>query len=216
MIMITGLIGRKLEQTEFFTELGKRLVVTRINAGPCFVTQLKTSDKDGYDAIQLGFEAYRKNKNPKSKTGIAKKAGLTETPRFLMEILATSILAGEQENEFKLGEKIMVDQVFAVGDTVKITGTTKGKGFQGVVKRWGFKGGPRTHGEKDEERSPGSIGQGTTPGRVYKGKKMAGRMGGVNKTVGRLKVISVDAEKNELVVSGIVPGPKKGVLKIIK
>lgn len=207
--MITGMIGRKLGQTEFFTELGKRLVVTRINAGPCFVTQLKMVNKDGYDAIQIGFEAYRKNKNPKSKAGIAKKAGLTETPRFLMEIKSS-------DNELKLGKKIMVDQVFEVGDTVKITGTTKGKGFQGVVKRWGFKGGPRTHGEKDEERSPGSIGQGTTPGRVYKGKKMAGRMGGVNKTVGRLKVISVNAEKNELVVSGTVPGPKKGVLKIIK
>ena len=209
VIMIKGLIGRKLDQTEFFTEQGKRLVVTRINTGPCFVLPLKTADKDGYDAVQLGFEAYRKNKDPKTKTGIAKKAGLTETPRFLMEIKGS-------DNELKLGEKIMVDQVFEIGDTVKITGTTKGKGFQGVIKRWGFKGDSRTHGTKHTERAPGSIGSSATPSRVLKGKKMSGRMGGVQQTVGRLKVVAIDPELNILTVAGVVPGPKKGLLKIIK
>ena len=209
VIMIKGLIGRKLDQTEFFTEQGKRLVVTRINTGPCFVLQLKTADKDGYDAVQLGFEAYRKNKDPKTKTGIAKKAGLTETPRFLMEIKGS-------DNELKLGEKIIVDQVFEIGDTVKITGTTKGKGFQGVIKRWGFKGDSRTHGTKHTERAPGSIGSSATPSRVLKGKKMSGRMGGVQQTVGRLKVVAIDPELNILTVAGVVPGPKKGLLKIIK
>ena len=216
VIMIKGLIGRKLDQTEFFTEQGKRLVVTRINTGPCFVLQLKTIDKDGYDAVQLGFEAYRKNKDPKTKTGIAKKAGLTETPRFLMEIPATKSQVGGQENAVKLGEKIMVDQVFEIGDTVKITGTTKGKGFQGVIKRWGFKGDSRTHGTKHTERAPGSIGSSATPSRVLKGKKMSGRMGGVQQTVGRLKVVAIDPELNILTVAGVVPGPKKGLLKIIK
>jgi len=207
--MITGLIGRKIDQTQFFTEQGKRLVVTRINTGPCYVVQLKTEDKDGYSAIQLGFEVYRKNKDPKSKTGKAKKAGLTETPRFLMEVKG-------EDAELKLGDKVAVDQVFEVGDKVKITGTTKGKGFAGVVKRWGFKGDSHTHGTKHTERAPGSIGQSATPSRVLKGKKMAGRLGGTQMTVGRLKVVEIDAEHNVLTVAGVVPGPKKGLLKIVK
>lgn len=195
--MLRGLLGTKIGQSRVFTEDGQSHAVTLITAGPCWVTQVKTGDKDGYSAVQLGFG----------------KAGIKKTPRFLVEVQNK----GEEEpaeEKLKVGEEIRVEQVFKVGDKVKVSGVSKGKGFAGVVKRWGFKGGPRTHGQSDRERAPGSIGQTTTPGRVFKGKKMAGRMGGDKKTVRGLKVMQIDKEKNLLVLSGLIPGAKGGLVKI--
>jgi large subunit ribosomal protein L3 len=206
--MIRGILGRKIGQSQMFASDGKRKTVTLITAGPCYVTQIKEIEKDGYSAIQLGLGQ--------------RKAGIKKTPRFLVEIRNPKSEIrknGEQETgngQLKLGQEITVDKVFSVGDTVKVSGIAKGKGFAGVVKRWKFKGGPRTHGQSDRERAPGSIGQGTTPGRVFKGKKMAGRMGGGRVSVRGLKVLKVEKDKNLIVVSGLVPGARKGLLEIYK
>ena len=211
--MLTGILGRKIGQSQIFSDKGKRLAVTLIKAGPCFVTQIKNEDKNGYKPIQLGFGSAKEKNTHKPLRGIFKKAGITKTPRFLREVRFS-----EKENGklFKLGQKITVDEVFNVGDLVKVSGISKGKGFAGVVKRWGFSGGPKTHGQGDKHRSPGSIGQGTTPGRVFKGKKMAGRMGGQRTTVSGLKVINIDKEQGILVVSGLAPGNRNGLLEINK
>lgn len=171
---------------------GQRVPVTRILAGPCSVTQIKKKEKDGYQAIQLGL-------------GQGKKA-----PLFLREVKVKSL------PKLKVGQKIKVADIFQKGDKVRVTGTSKGKGFAGVVKRWGFKGGPRTHGQSDRERAPGSIGQTTSPGRVWKGKKMPGRMGKKTVTIKGLKVVDIDEEKNILLVSGPVPGPRGEYLFIQK
>lgn len=213
--MIKGLLGKKIGQSQIFAEDGKRIAVTLIKAGPCFVTQIKDKDKDGYRAIQLGFDEAKKSNTPKPLRGIYEKAGLKKTPRFLVEVRAEQT-ANDSNGELELGQEITVDQVFQVGDKVKISGTSKGKGFTGVVKRWGFRGGPRTHGQSDRERAPGSIGQTTTPGRVFKGKKMAGRAGGNRVTLQGLQVVDIDEKKNLLVVSGLVPGSKGGLLEIYK
>ena len=211
--MLDGILGKKIGQSQIFTPEGKRQVVTLIKAGPCFVTQVKSVEKDGYWGIQLGFEQAKAKNTPKPLRGIFRKAGLKITPRFLREF---ALLKTNGEVTVRPGQAITVAEVFKEGDTVKITGVSKGKGFAGVVKRWGFKGGPRTHGQSDRERAPGSIGQTTTPGRVFKGKKMAGRLGGKKVTIRGLKVLKVDQEKNLLIVSGLVPGAKGGLLEIRK
>lgn len=190
-IKIQGILGKKITQSQRFNEAGKRIPVTVIEAGPCLVMQIKNQVKDGYQAVQLGF-------------------GKTKPPRFLKEVWL------EEETTLKIGDAVNIQDVFNLGDTVKITGLSRGKGFTGVVKRHHFKGGPRTHGQSDRERAPGSIGQTTTPGRVYKGKRMAGRSGGQRATIKNLKVIEIDNENNKLVVSGLVPGAKNGFLTITK
>lgn len=197
-----AILGKKLGQTRIFTPEGKQIPVTEVLAGPCKVKQIKTYQKDGYWAIKLGFE----NKKTKRAGG--------EEPRFLREIRIDEDEA--RSGMFEVGKIIKVEEVFKDGDKVAVTGTSKGKGFAGVVKRWGFAGGPRTRGQADRERAPGSIGQTTTPGRVYKGKKMAGRMGGKKVTVKGLKVVEVKPEENVLRVLGLVPGPKNGFLMIRK
>jgi len=188
--------------------------VTYILAGPCPVVQIKTKEKDGYQAVQLGL-GVRSIKNIKRPIlGHLKKAGQEKNPpRFLREIR----LEEEMRNEkWEIGKNVKVDEIFKVNDKVAVTGISKGKGFAGVVKRWGFAGGPRTRGQSDRERAPGSIGQTTTPGRVYKGKKMAGRMGNDRVTINGLEVIEVKPEENLLVVKGLVPGGKKGLLIVSK
>lgn len=170
---------------------GIRVPVTKVVAGPCVVTQIVREDKNGYWAVQLGF-------------------GEKKAPRFLREVRLS------EEPKFKVGDEIVVSEIFSEGDTISVTGTSKGKGFAGVIKRWGFAMGPRTHGQSDRLRAPGSIGQGTTPGRVWKGKKMAGRMGGETVMVKNLKIISIDPKNNELTISGPVPGTAKGLLVIKK
>lgn len=200
--MITALVGQKLKQTQVFTEDGKRLPVTVITAGPCWV--LRTIDET---RVQVGYGIAKHQ--TQAQKGLTKKAGLTQQPRFLRELPVT-------EDMPAIGSSITVDAVFQVGDMISVTGTSKGKGFAGVVRRHGFAGGPRTHGQSDRERAPGSIGSTTTPGRVFRGKRMAGRMGSDKVTLTGLRVVSVDAANNQMTISGIVPGAKQGLLFIQK
>lgn len=197
-----ALVGLKKEMTQIFQENGVVVPVTIIDIKNVYVAAKKTKDKDGYDAVLVG---YGKKKNAtKAETGKFKQLGFV--PAVSKEAKMTT--------DFDLGAELKAN-TFAVNDVVSITGNTKGKGFQGVVKRWGFAGGPKTHGQSDRHRAPGSIGQRTTPGRVYKGKKMAGRMGGIIKTVKNLVVVAIDEENGLIAVRGAVPG-NKGSLVFIK
>lgn len=214
--MIKGILGQKQTQDQLFTEDGTRVPVTYIVAGPCPVVSVKTIDLDGYEAVQIGFGSKKATKISKQLLGHAKKAGLGENPpRFLREFELEKAKEGEA-TEVKVGDVIKIADLFKPGDKIQVTGISKGKGFQGGVKRHGFKGGPRTHGQSDRERAPGSIGQTTTPGRVYKGKRMAGRMGNDRVTVTNLKVFALDTEKNILTVKGLVPGGRNSLLLIQK
>ena len=213
--MLDAILGTKIDQSQIFNEKGIRQPVTNILAGPCLVVEIKTEETEGYNSILVGLGQRRPITIKKPIIGQLKKAGLNEKPpRFLKELKIT-----EQDDFFKSikpGQSITVSQVFKEGDLVSITGTSKGAGFAGVVKRHHFKGGPRTHGQSDRERAPGSIGQTTTPGRVYKGKRMAGRMGNQKTTVKNLKVVRIDPEKNLLTVKGLVPGKRNSLLMIKK
>jgi large subunit ribosomal protein L3 len=206
--MLNTILGSKKNMSQSFVQ-GTRIPVTWIQAGPCVVTQLKNDEKDGYWAVQLGFGERKLKHTTKPLKGHLR--GVTEngkTPRFLREVRL------EKEPEFKVGDKVKVSDVFKKGDVVAVSGTSKGKGFAGVMKRWGFAGGPRTHGQSDRPRSPGSIGQGTDPGRVWKGKKMAGRMGNQTTTISNLVVVDVDEDR--LAVSGPIPGRPDALLMIRK
>lgn len=212
--MIPGLLGIKVSQSQTFTEGGKRIPVTTMQVGPCSVVQIKSPTHDSYIALQLGLGIKRAKKLTKAQRGHLAKAGIGENnlPRFLREIR----LRGEEIAEIHPGMFIKVSDVFKVGDNVQVTGQSKGKGFAGVVKRHHFQGGPRTHGQSDRERAPGAIGQTTTPGRVYKGKRMAGRLGMDQVTIKNLLVMNVDHDNNLLVIKGLVPGPKGSLVKIFK
>jgi len=203
--MLKGLIGKKVGMTQIFDEAGVAYPVTIIEAGPCYVTQVRLPEKEGYTAVQLGFD----ETNPKSLTGgqlgHLKKNELPPL-RFLREFEIKS-------SEIKVGDKFQVD-IFGIGERVDIVGTSKGKGFAGAVKRYHFKGGPKTHGQSDRNRAPGSNSAGTTPGRVYKGSRRPGHMGSERVTSQGLKVVLVDAERNLLGVSGAVPGPRGGLVLI--
>jgi large subunit ribosomal protein L3 len=192
--------------TQVFDEGGRIVPVTVIQAGPCWVTQVKRSESDGYDAVQLGFEESRKINAP--ERGHLVKAG-TPMLRHLREWRVADPSA------FEVGQRLDVT-IFEPGEKVSVVGTSKGKGFQGVMKRHGFSGAGRTHGQSDRWRAPGSIGSGTTPGRVLKGLRMAGRMGGDRVTVKNLQVIRADAERNILLVKGAVPGPREALVVVNK
>lgn len=214
--MINALIGTKLNQTQKFLDTGKRIPVTLILSTPCKVVGIKKTIPDGYNAVQLGLGYRRPKTISQPVLGVYRKAGLDKNPpRFLSEIRIDDQALSYIE-QIKLGNVITIADVFKVGDNIQITGISKGKGFAGVVKRHHFKGGPRTHGQSDRERAPGSIGQTTTPGRVYKGKRMAGRMGQDRVTVKNLRVVNIDTEKNILTVSGLIPGGRNGLLMIKK
>ncbi|WP_375252338.1 MULTISPECIES: 50S ribosomal protein L3 [Dokdonia] len=203
---MSGLIGKKVGMTSIFDENGKNIPCTVIEAGPCVITQVRTKETDGYEALQLGFDDVKKAN--KAANGHAKKAG-TVAKRKVVEFQGF-------EGEFKLGDAITVDH-FAEGEFVDVSGTSKGKGFQGVVKRHGFAGvGQATHGQHNRLRAPGSIGAASYPARVFKGMRMAGRMGGDKIKVQNLKVLKVVAEKNLLVVKGCVPGHKNAYVIIQK
>lgn len=194
------ILGLKLGMSQLFDEEGKQIPVTIIEAGPCFVTQIKTKEgKDGYQAVQIGFQKLKAKKR--------KKPQIKKPFKYLREFKGEIDLA-----KYKVGQEINVS-IFQEGDLVKISGLSKGKGFAGVVKRWGFAGFPATHGTKHELRTSGSIGS-RWPQRVVKGRKMAGRMGGERVTIKNLKVIKVDPEKNIIAIKGAVPGPKGGLLEI--
>ena len=205
---MAGIIGRKVGMTRVFDEAGNQVPVTVIEAGPCPITHVRTDKDDGYAAVQLGFGAQKAKRAPKAEVGHVAKAGLSVAPRVLREFR----LAKGQAVE--VGQTLTVEQ-FVPGDRVKVTGTNKGKGFQGVVKRHGFTGRPGSHGHP-ESRTPGSIGPGTDPSRVLKGKKMPGRMGGVRHTVLNLQVVQVDPEHNLIFVKGGVPGARDSFVFITK
>lgn len=206
---MTGLLGKKLGMTSIFDETGQVIPCTVIEAGPCYVTQIKTRERDGYEAIQLGFDAKRERLMTQPLNGHFAKAGVKPV-RLVREF------RGNGMAELQPGQEIKVETVFAKGDFVKVVGTSKGRGFQGVVKRHHFGGGFRTHGQSDRERAPGSIGSSSYPSRVFKGQRMAGRMGGERVTVSNLKVVGVIPDSNLLLIRGSVPGAINGYLEIHK
>lgn len=201
-----GILGKKVGMTRIFSEQGEVIPVIIIEAGPCYVAQCKTIERDGYNAVQLGFEEVPTRKLTRPEMEHLRKKGLPAL-RYLRELRL------KQGESYTVGQKITAD-AFQVGERVDITGFSKGRGFAGGMKRHGFHGGPITHGQSDRQRAPGSIGSGTTPGRVYKGLRMAGHMGNEQVTAESLEVMMVDAERNLLAVRGGVPGSKGGLLVI--
>lgn len=205
---MSGLIGKKIGMTSIFDENGKNIPCTVIQAGPCVVTQVRTEEVDGYNALQLGFDDKAEKRANKAEIGHAKKAG-TSPKKKLVEFLNFS-------GDHQLGDTLDVS-LFSEGEFIDVIGTSKGKGYQGVVKRHGFAGvGQSTHGQHNRLRAPGSIGAASYPARVFKGLRMAGRMGGETVTVENLQVVKVDAEKNIIVVKGCVPGHKNAYVTVQK
>ncbi len=202
--MLQGIIGRKLGMTQIYRDSGEAEAVTAVEAGPCIVIQVKTAAKEGYNAVQLGFGEAKRLKSP--QRGHLKELGQF---RYLREFRVDDAEAVE------VGDRVDVS-LFKEGDLVDVTGVSKSKGFAGVVKRHHFAGGPKTHGQSDRHRHPGSIGATTSPGRVFKGMRMAGRMGGERVTARHLEVFEADPERNLLLLKGAVPGDKNGLLLIRK
>ena len=205
---VNGIIGKKVGMTQIFTPDGTVVPVTIVQAGPCLVVQKKTADKDGYDALQIGFVGSRPDRRAnKASRGRFEKAGVAPM-RTLMEVRA------DKGDEFKLGDKVLCD-MFAVEEHVDVNGTSKGKGFMGVVARHGFSGGAATHGSMFH-RAPGSIGPSAFPSRVFPGTRSSGRLGGRQSTTKYLVVVKVDLEKNLLYISGPVPGARNSIIKIVR
>lgn len=203
--MLKGLIGKKIGMTQIFDENGVAYAVTLIEAGPCYVTQIRRPEKEGYSAVQLGFGETHPKRLTGGELGHLKAANLPPL-RFLREFRTKT-------PDVSVGDEVKVD-VFAPGERVDVIGTSKGKGFAGGVKRYHFRGGPKTHGQSDRHRAPGSNSSGTTPGRVYKGSRRPGHMGDERVTAQSLKVMLVDVERNLIGVHGAVPGPKGGLVVI--
>ena len=201
-----GILGTKLGMTQVFDDTGQVTPVTVVKAGPCVVTAVRTPDRDGYSAVQLGFGEINPRKVTKPVAGLFAEAGVTPR-RFLTE------LRTDDASEYQIGQEVTAE-VFAAGQLVDATGTSKGKGFAGVMKRHGFKGLSSSHGTQRKHRSPGSIGACATPGRVFKGVRMAGRMGGVRTTVQSLTVHSVDTDRGLLLLKGAVPGSTGGLIMV--
>jgi len=200
-----GILGRKLGMTRFFDEQGGSTAATVIEVGPCTVLQVKTEEKDGYAAVQLGFLEQKEKNVTKARAGHFEKAS-SAPKRVLREFR-------DYDLDVKQGEEIKVD-IFTVGEVIKVAGISKGKGFAGVMKRHGFGGGPASHGQSDRQRAPGSIGQSAWPKRVFKGIKMAGRMGNDRVTISNLRVLKVIPERNLMVVKGGVPGSRNSIVEI--
>jgi large subunit ribosomal protein L3 len=201
-----GILGKKVGMTQLFDEKGQVVPVTVIEAGPCYVTQIKTQERDGYQAIQLGFGETREKKLTQGQQGHLKANDLPLL-RHLSEIRV------KDETAYEVGQKISVD-IFEAGERVDVVGKSKGRGFAGTIKRHNFRRQPKTHGQSDRERAPGSVGATTGTGRVFKGKRMPGRMGNVRITAQYLEVALVDAERNLVAVRGSVPGPKGGLVLV--
>jgi len=202
--MISGLLGKKLRMSRMIAPAGDVVGATLLSLGPCYVTQLKTVESDGYEAAQIGYEETKKLNKPAL-------GHLKATPRlrYLREVKV------DDGAEVELGQMFDVS-LFAPGDLVDVTAVTKGRGFAGVVRRYNFRGGPKTHGQSDRWRAPGSTGAGTTPGRVLKGTRMGGRMGGDRVTVKNLEVLAIDPERNLIALKGAVPGPSGGLVTVKK
>jgi large subunit ribosomal protein L3 len=206
--MIKGILGKKLGMTQVFAIDGRRIPVTVVEAGPCVVLQKKTEATDGYNALQLGFGAKKTHRMNKPEMGHCKKAGKGAFAH-LREVRVDSV------DQYNVGDEITCESVFAAGDVIDVTATSKGKGFQGVIKRWNFAGGRSSHGSMFH-RAPGSIGGSAWPSRVFKGKKMAGQMGNQTVTTQSLQVVEVRPEQNLLLVKGAIPGPKNALVIIRK
>jgi len=204
--MLKGLIGRKIGMTQIFDDSGRAIPVTLIEAGPCFVSQVKEVETDGYRAVQLAYGEVKPKRLSKAQLGHLKTNNLPPV-RVLREFRTKKL------EDINPGDELKAS-VFAEGEYVDVLGTSKGKGFAGAVKRYGFSGGPKTHGQSDRQRSPGSSGSGTTPGRVYKGKRRPGQMGNVQVTSSHIRVAMVDPERNLIAVQGSVPGAKGGTVVI--
>ena len=202
---IKELLGKKIGTTQIFRESGEAVCVTAVQVGPCTVTQVKTTEKDGYESAQIGYEEVRRLNKPEN----GHLLGVSKLFRHLREVEA------EDYSDIEVGRQVDVG-LFQPGDRVDATGLSKGRGFAGGVKRYGFKGGPKTHGQSDRHRAPGSIGAGSTPGRVIKGLRMAGHMGNVRVTVRNLEVMHSDPERNLLMLKGAVPGARNTLLSIRK
>jgi large subunit ribosomal protein L3 len=203
--MLKGLIGKKIGMTQIFDENGAAIPVTIIEAGPCYVTQICTPEKEGYSAVQLGFDEVKPKRISGGELGHLKKSDIPPL-RILREFKT-------KDPQVKEGDKVSVD-LFAVGEAVDVVGVSKGKGFAGAVKRYHFRGGPKTHGQSDRLRAPGSRGSGTTPGRVYKGSRGPGHMGDDRVTAQNLKVVLVDPERNLIGVRGSIPGGRNGIVMV--
>jgi large subunit ribosomal protein L3 len=206
---MTGILGKKIGMTSVFDDKGEMVPCTVIEAGPCVITQIKTRDKDGYDALQLGFDMMRDKSVTRPMQGHFKKANVKAT-RVVREFRGFDI------DKYQLGGEVKVDSLLAQGDVVSVAGMSKGRGFQGVVKRHHFGGGFRTHGQSDRERAPGSIGSSSYPSRVFKGMRMAGRMGGERVKVKNLRIVKIISESNLILVSGSVPGHNNSYVEIVK
>lgn len=203
-----GLLAKKIGVTNFFDQNGDSVAVTVVEAGPCYVTQIKTIEKDGYNAVQIGFLPKKKKHTTKPLLNHFTKADL-EPLRVLKEFKY------DNYKELNLGD-VLKAAIFSAGEKVNVSGISKGKGFAGVVKRHKFKGGPKSHGQSDRLRAPGSLGQSSFPSRVYKGLKMPGRMGNSGVTIKNLEILKVETDKNLIFIKGGVPGPNKGILEIVK
>jgi large subunit ribosomal protein L3 len=204
-----GLIGKKIGMTSVFADDGTNISCTLVEAGPCFITAVKTLENDGYSAVQLGFEERKEKRlaRPQAKNFAKKKLPVL---RHLKEVRDFDIAS-----DIKIGDVIKAD-IFKEGEIVKVTGISKGKGFQGVVKRHNFGGGSKTHGQSDRQRAPGSIGASSYPSRVYKGQRMAGRTGGERTTIRNLKIVKVIPESNLILLSGSIPGANSQIVEIYK
>ena len=205
--MVDMIFGKKLGMTRYFLDEGECIPVTLVKVEPCVVIQKKTSDKDGYDAIQVGFEDQKESRLNKPLRGHFKVAG----EKYFSHLREIKV---SDANDFELGQEIKAD-IFQIGDSVKVSGKSKGRGFSGVMKRWGFSGGRKTHGSRSH-RIPGSIGASATPGKVFKGKKMPGRMGYQRTTLKNLKVLDVRPEMNIIALKGTLPGSRNTIIEISK
>lgn len=203
--MKKGLLGKKLGMTQIFSEDGRKIPVTVVEAGPCVVLQVKTAEKDGYNAIQLGYNEVDANRTTRAIVGHCRPAA--QGPRKYLRELRV-----DDTNDYKIGDTLNAE-IFAAGELVDVTGTSIGKGYQGVIKRWGFQGGRSTHGSRFH-RAPGAIGCSATPSRVMKNKKMPGQMGNERVTIQRLQIVRVDQDENLILIKGAIPGSKNGLVMI--
>ncbi|MCB0289157.1 MAG: 50S ribosomal protein L3 [Calditrichaeota bacterium] len=205
---MSGLLGKKIGMTRIFDDKGNAVPVTVVQAGPCFVTQVKTVENDGYNAVQLGYDPKKEKNTTKPILGHLKKANVPAL-RVLKEFKMAA------DVEVKLGDVVKAD-IFQAGEMVKVSGWSKGRGFTGVIKRHNFGGGRKTHGQSDRYRAPGSIGQSSYPSKVFKGTRMAGRTGNRYMTVKGLRIVKVDAENNLIFVKGAIPGARNSYVEIYK
>lgn len=209
-----GIIGKKIGMTAVYNDAGNRVACTLVHAGPCIVTQIRTKEKDGYEAVQLAYQEQKIKNTTKPLQGHFKKAKTIPQKKLVEFVCLTTT---SERTKLQLGDTISAQDIFQVGDKTNVIGSAKGKGIQGTVKRWGFKGvGDRTHGQHNRERAPGSIGAGSTPSRVFKGMRMAGRMGGHRVKIKNLKIMKIIPQHHLILISGAIPGARNSYIILEK